>query len=435
MKGETTYSSSLISDPLHQDFCSSSLEVLSKVIQTCLGPRAKLKLLRHEEGGSAILTSSFRRLFHHLSVKNIFTKIVISTAKCQLKNFKAYLALVPPPSRILDDYNINMLNFEGAGVKESKLFRGILVPVSKIDANCFSNRNNKTGPYRLALFSTSLAGDADFPVKALEISGSFTALEIGLKHLEIIANKLILEKVHFVFCQKVIHPKVRKKLQKVGIFVLDRLGTEITKLIQFISGGCANASLVSDISYASLATCVVEQVGRKFYLRLEGGDVPFFTLVLGHCNAQAAAELQVVCGQAFSALFRILRSGKVCSGAGCAEIYTAHIWAAKVKEQSETIRDEVGCTLGQMRGASTAFLRSVTDACVAVHQGARLDFVTEHTHGHMWRAEEGQFPKQDDRCACARFCASGVDSGLFFRTSGFAGSTPGRPKTANLPIC
>ncbi|GIY30613.1 hypothetical protein CDAR_461231 [Caerostris darwini] len=131
---------------------------------------------------------------------------------------------------------------------------------------------------------------------------------------------------------------------------------------------------------------------------------------------------------AFSALFRILRNGKVCSGAGSAEIYTAHIWAAKVKEQSETLRDEVGCTLGQMRGASAAFLRSVTDACVALHQGARLDFVTEYTHGHLWRAGEGQFPKQDDRCACARFSASGVDSWAFLSDIEVRGLDPRAPE-------
>ncbi|GIY84585.1 hypothetical protein CEXT_676231 [Caerostris extrusa] len=81
-----------------------------------------------------------------------------------------------------------------------------------------------------------------------------------------------------------------------------------------------------------------------------------------------------------------------------------------------------------MRGASTAFLRSVTDACVALHQGSRLDFVTEYTHSHLWRAGEGQFPKQDDRCACTRLCASGVDSWAFLWDIGVRGLDPRAPE-------
>ncbi|GBN31265.1 McKusick-Kaufman/Bardet-Biedl syndromes putative chaperonin, partial [Araneus ventricosus] len=87
MEGASSRSSNLVFDPLHQDSFAASLKILIKVIGTCIGPRAKLKLLRHEEGGSVTLTSSSQRLFQLMSVKNIFSKIIISAAKSQLKSF------------------------------------------------------------------------------------------------------------------------------------------------------------------------------------------------------------------------------------------------------------------------------------------------------------------------------------------------------------
>ncbi|XP_055943009.1 molecular chaperone MKKS-like [Argiope bruennichi] len=509
MEVASSRSSNLIFDPLHQDSFTASLKILIKIIGTCIGPQAKLKLLRHEEGGSVILTSSSQRLFQFISVKNIFSKIIISAAKSQLKSFndgglfcvililktihhalssesplpiigtiyeyyatlyieclnytdnlcvrnvdfsnflhlrsivhsilsskpgcvltlenknhltnlilEAYLTIVPPPSTLLDDYNIRILNLESFNINHSKLFKGVLIPLSKVDGNCFQNKRNENGPFRIVLFTTSLAGDADLPVKHLEISTSFSVADFILKYLEGIIQKVILGKYDFLFCQKVIHPKLKKQLRNAGILFLDRLGVETTKYIQIISGGSANTSLASEISYGTVSSFKIEEIERKTFLLLNNEEIPVVSLVLGHYNAEASKELQVVCRQAISALFRILKSNRVCLGGGCTEVYTAHLWSTKVKSRWTTIQNEMGCTQGQLQESYSLFLKSVTDVCVANHQGSQLDFVTEHVHGHLWKMRDDQFPSGDDQCACGFNIASDIDSWSFLSDIG-----------------
>ncbi|CAL1278327.1 unnamed protein product [Larinioides sclopetarius] len=509
MEEASSRSSNIILDPLHQDSFAASLKILIKVIGTCIGPQAKLKLLRHEEGGSVTLTSSSQRLFQLMSVKNIFSKIIISAAKSQLKSFsdgglfcvllilrtihhalsieyplpvigtiyeyyanlyteclnhkdnlcvinvdfsnfwhlrsivhsilgskpgcvltsenknllaclilEAYLTIVPPPCTLLDDYNIRILNLESFNVNHSKLFKGALVPLSKVDASCFQNKKNGTGPFRIALFMTSLAGDAYLPIKNLEMSSSVSVANLILKHMEGIIKKVILEKPSFVLCQKVIHPKLKKLLQNSGVWTLDRLGTETTKYIQIISGGSANASLASEISYGSISSFEIQQIGGKTFLLLNSEETPVVSLVMGHYNAEASAELQVVCRQAISTLFHILQSNKICLGGGCTEIYTAHLWATKVKNLWSTIQNETECTLGQLQETFSIFLKSVTDISVAIHQGSQLDFVTEHVYGHLWKLRDGQFPSGMDHCACGQNVALDIDSWSFLSDIG-----------------
>ncbi|GFU24628.1 hypothetical protein NPIL_303661 [Nephila pilipes] len=494
-------SSALILDPLRKDPCASSMKTLIHIIQTCMGPRASLKLLQHHEGGGGILTSSSQRLLQILSVKDKISAFIISTAKTQLKKFNdnglcclflilksihhAVLTEYPLPiigalyshfsnlyieclnsasnlsivkidfpnleylrlivlsilnskqgcvltsknkdflaslileafvgnissNKLLSNFNTSIISMEGIDVNCSRLFQGVLVPISKEDANRHQKINKKIGPFRIALFITSLAGESDCPIKNIVTDSSFSVAQAKLNQLEKIIEKVIAEKIDYLFCQKVIHPYLKKKLQCAGIPFLDRLGTEVTKYIQFISGGWAITSLiVSEFSYGTISRSETVLIEGRNFLLFCSDDIPFFSLALGNYNVQSLSELQVVCQQIFNALYRVLCSRKVCYGAGCTEVYTAQLWAAKLKENSKFIQSEFGCTLGQLEFASSAFLKSVIDFCVALHQGTHLDFVTDSVHGHLWKIQDGQFPNKTDHCACGRHSALDIDS-------------------------
>ncbi|GFY69255.1 hypothetical protein TNIN_377541 [Trichonephila inaurata madagascariensis] len=499
-------SSNLTLDPLRKDPCLTSMKTLIKIIQTCVGPRASLKLLQHQEGGAGILTSSSQRLLPILSVKDRISAIIISTAKTQLKKcndnglccmflilksihhavltecrlpligalythlsniyieclntsnnlsvmsidfsdlkhlksivlsmlnskrgyaltsvnkdyiasliLKAFLGTIPS-NKLLRNINTRVISMEGRDVNHSRLFKGVLVPVSKEDANRFQK---EMGPFRIALFTTSLAGETDCPVKNIVIDSSFSVAKASLIQLEKTIEKVIAENVDFVFCQKVIHPYLKKKLQYAGISFLDRLGTETTKYVQFISGGNAITSLiVSEFSYGTLSRSEIVLIEERTFLLFSSDDTPFFSLALCNYNAQSLSELQVVCQQIFSALYRVLCKGKVCYGAGCTEVCTVQLWATKLKENSSSIQSEFNCTLGQLEFVKSAFLKSIIDFCVALHQGTHLDFVTEAVYGHLWEIKDGQFPNEMEHCACGRYSALGIDSWMFLSDIG-----------------
>ncbi|GFQ70877.1 hypothetical protein TNCT_384901 [Trichonephila clavata] len=417
-------SSNLILDPLRKDPFLMSMKALIKIIQTCMGPQASLKLLQHQEGGAGILTSSSQRLLPILSVKDRTSAFIISTAKTQLKKFndnglccmflilksihhavlteyclpligalythlsniyieclnssnnlsvmtidfsnlkhlksivlsllnskrghaltsinkdylaslilKAFLGTIPS-NKLLRNINTSVISVEGSDVNHSRLFKGVLVPVPKEDAIHFQKDHQEMGPFHIALFTTSLAGETDCPVKNIVIDSSFSVAKASLILLEKAIEKVIAENVDFVFCQKVIHPYLKKKLQYAGISFLDRLGTETTKYVQFISGGNAITSLiVSEFSYGTISRSDMVLIEGRTFLLFSSDDTPFFSLALCNYNAQSLSELQVVCQQIFSALYRVLCKGKVCYGAGCTEVSTAQLWATKLKEK------------------------------------------------------------------------------------------------------
>lgn len=502
-------SSNLILDPLRKDSCISSMKTLIKIIQTCIGPQASLKLLQHQEGGVGILSSSSQRFLHILSVKDRISAFIISSTKIQLKKFndnglccmflilksihhavlteyhlpligalyahfsniyieclnsvnnlsivnidfsnlkhlqsivlsilnskrgcaltsknkdflaslilKAFLGSISS-NKLLSNFNTSVIGMEGLDVNHSRLFKGVLVPVSKEDANRFQKDTHKAGPFRIALFTTSLSGETDCPVKNIITDSPCSLVKASLIQLEKIIEKVIIENIDIVFCQKVVHPSLKKKLQYAGISFLDRLGTEATKYVQFISGGNAIASLVvSEFSYGTLSRSEIILVEGRTFLLFASDDIPFFSLALGNYNAQSLSELQVVCQQIFNALYRVLCNRKVCYGAGCTEVYTAQLWTAKVKEHSSSIQSDFACTLGQIEIAKSAFLKSVIDLSVALHQGTHLDFVTDAVYGHLWKMKDGQFPNEMQHCACGRYSASGIDSWMFLSDIG-----------------
>lgn len=330
-------SSNLSSDPLRQPPTISSLQTLTLVLETTIGPAGKLKLLEN----SRELTSSSQRLLKNISIKNIISKIIVTTAKTQLGTFndgglfcallilklvcpvasdssrslplvgtlyekfsveflsllkwessfevnfsdlkhlksvvltvlsskpgcllsrwdrdhlcsllmRAFLDCVPSDggSAFIPDC-FRFLTVDGLPTKESRLLKGVLVQIPETDEKRFERGlAQKDGqPTKVALFTCSLAGDADWPVGGLETTSLDPVIDSTLKLLDNIVSQLVLDGINFVFCQKVVHPRMKKRLQKAGIMILDRLGSEASKCIQYISGNFLFPSVLLTVCY------------------------------------------------------------------------------------------------------------------------------------------------------------------------------------------
>ncbi|KAG8198148.1 hypothetical protein JTE90_006900 [Oedothorax gibbosus] len=487
-------SSNLSFDPLRDPSTVSSLQTLALIFETSIGPTGRLKLLEN----TRTLSSSSQRLISCISVKNIISKVVVSTAKNQLKSFndgglfcalltlklilpatadssrslplvgtlydifaKDFLCLLKESSGLEVDFsNLNHLKSvvltvlsskpgcllsrfdrdhicsiilkafldsiptDGKSVKivdsfrfvnidrlppiKSKLLKGALVQIPETDITFFKKLHQK-GPIKVALFTCSLAGDADWPVENLETTSLDLVVESVMRLLDNLVSKLVFDKVNLLFCQKVVHPRMKKRLQRAGILFIDRLGIEAAKCIQYISGGNSIASLFCELSYGTVPFVSIEQLGKNNFLLLSNDTVPLFTIVLAHYNEESLAELKVVCRQALDSLLRILRLPSVCFGGGCSDILTGLCLANKVKSNIDAIKREACCTFGEVLESLSTFLRAVVSTSVAIHNGKVLDFATENTHGHLWKLHEGHFPIAGSKCLCGSCDSASID--------------------------
>ncbi|XP_035217343.1 McKusick-Kaufman/Bardet-Biedl syndromes putative chaperonin-like [Stegodyphus dumicola] len=320
----------------------------------------------------------------------------------------AFLDVIPcNTAKTLDNYNIKLLRQEGFNVRQSKLYEGLLIKnTQEIYQQTCSVLNADFGALKIALFTISLAGDADFPVEKLEVNDAISVWESILSHLEKIASELISGKVNIVACQKVVHPRIRKRLEDANILVFDRLGNETTKYLQFISGGFSNCSLFSKLSFGLLTSIKQETVGKHSFFLLCNKDKPFKTFMICNYNEETLNEMQTVCQQVIDTLFRLLKKPRVCFGAGCTEMYLSSVVKEKVKERLDEIVKETECTHTQALEALYIFLKSIVDVSVSINQGSLLGFITETSHAHLWKIQNGKCPANNDKCMCGQYIAT-----------------------------
>lgn len=148
---------------------------------------------------------------------------------------KAFLNCIPSSSSDSCYKNINFITLESTSCDQSSLHEGLLLRLpeihQKINSSLYSNSKIK-----VVLYTSSLSGDADFPVDSVEVTDDVNVWETVLNNMKSALEKVIKAGIHILACQKVVHPSLRKQLEDSNVFVLDRLGHEAAKHLEFISG-------------------------------------------------------------------------------------------------------------------------------------------------------------------------------------------------------
>lgn len=94
------------------------------------------------------------------------------------------------------------------------------------------------GHIRTVLMGSSMAGDSDAFVDATyELHGHFSKESAVLNQLRRWIDSVISLKVGIVFCQKVIHPKLKEILESHDVITMERLGSRGAALVARLTGG------------------------------------------------------------------------------------------------------------------------------------------------------------------------------------------------------
>lgn len=140
--------------------------------------------------------------------------------------------------------SIQYLTLEGPPAGDSKLFEGILfqmpsIPIHKKDPisvkYCSDASENKH--VRIALVSVSMSGDSEeFSDATYEVVHMRDLAETVVEEMGRFVEKLIHLQIGLLACQRVLHPRLKRKLRESGVYVIDRIGATHIEALQKLSG-------------------------------------------------------------------------------------------------------------------------------------------------------------------------------------------------------
>ncbi|XP_066992929.2 molecular chaperone MKKS isoform X1 [Anabrus simplex] len=232
--------------------------------------------------------------------------------------------------------------------------------------------------------------------------------------------------VGIVACQKVVHSSIRMYLQRNNILLLERMGTELTRGVEKLSGAKPLSSLQKlSLQYLQSYVGHIESVSvmkqnKKQFILLEN-EHNVATVLLFAPSEEACSELKVVTDQALKALRQLIYSPCVTPGAGCAEACLAVLLQAQIFDaqnpsvfQPEQLRFAVG------------WLQRTLLITAGFKQTSTTSLSIDSIYYHLWQ--------QKIHCCCGLVAASQVedDRGQWIELNSSLGRGMLLPSSANL---
>lgn len=125
---------------------------------------------------------------------------------------------------------------ESQSVSDSAVFPGLLVDVPEMLQPKVIKRL-EPGPFKVVLFSTSLAGDnSEVGDVTLEVHGGLDPDSEVLQQLLRLGECIVKDNVTVFACQKVVHPVLQQYLREHGVIVMERLGLGLMEPFAQITG-------------------------------------------------------------------------------------------------------------------------------------------------------------------------------------------------------
>lgn len=147
---------------------------------------------------------------------------------------KMHLNCLPSCTSSIFHKNFNFVTLESAHCDKSCLYEGLLIRLSDIHVKKV-NFSTEQANVKIVLFSSSLSGDVEFPVGKVK-TRDIDVWDSVLSTMRNVVDTLIKSKINVLFCQKVIHPSIKKQLEDANVLVFDRLGHEAAKYLEYMSG-------------------------------------------------------------------------------------------------------------------------------------------------------------------------------------------------------
>ncbi|KPP79524.1 mcKusick-Kaufman/Bardet-Biedl syndromes putative chaperonin [Scleropages formosus] len=440
--------------PLTDSNVSQKLAVLHQILTSCLGPSGRLKQIHNDVGGHVLTTSTSSVLLKAVQLSHPVPKLLAAAVLNHTSRFgdcglfagvlcsallvEARRLMVEPPAvatvyRQLLGLCTTYLTQEDCSCKVRVEFsssrdlltltRSVLtskpacmltqveaehIVLQVVQAFLLTVPSSTTDVERLgadlrvALFSTSLAGDlAEEGDGSLEVHGETIVEEAVLQQLLELGEQLVTDGVRLLACQKVVHPVLRHMLRGRGLVVAERLGLALMEpFVQMTGMEKAEPAVLTSLSsaqpvatfqvavpfscYGCVGTLGVHRCGSRELLHLlPAGDPAVCTLVLCHRSETSLDELKVTCQTAEQVLRQTLKEPSALLGGGCTESHLASYIRHKSKTVVTQATSDLGCSRSDYLLAAEGFCHSLEATARALESDTTVSLM-DLCHAHRW---------------------------------------------------
>ncbi|PSN34750.1 hypothetical protein C0J52_21322 [Blattella germanica] len=293
---------------------------------------------------------------------------------------------------------------EGSEMK-SQIFSGILYQIKFEDTTILNNISRKQN-LNVLLFNIMLTEDETMKIsdyRSVKIEGPKYRNNFVEEALNLFDEAVKLD-IDIVACQKVIHPSLCLHLQRKGILVLERLGTDLTMALETFSGAIPISSIKhcpTDklCEFIGRIDCVKGlHYGDKQYVSLIKQDSTIATLLVHAPNEEAASELKVVIKQCLSTLNHLISNSEVIPGAGCFEMSVA----VRLLKQVRSNTEHSVCTRTQLNTCVRWMQMALLSAAGFSHENFSL-LTVDTMFGHLWKSSK-------ETCCCGLISTNMIET-------------------------
>lgn len=137
------------------------------------------------------------------------------------------------------EQNIHFICDDGHSVSCSKLIHGILLIGYRLPKKMKDNLAKVDTKIGVVVVTISMTGDTEEMIDTeYEVNDDISADDTMLRRIISYCDRCIEEDVQVIFCQKVIHPRVKSHLYKHNILAVDRVGAQMIPYIIKLTGKC-----------------------------------------------------------------------------------------------------------------------------------------------------------------------------------------------------
>ncbi|KAK3595554.1 hypothetical protein CHS0354_021663 [Potamilus streckersoni] len=312
-------------------------------------------------------------------------------AKLLLEVFLNILPKEGTLAYILD--NIHIIYSEGVCAEKSFCTDGLLIDfpeVSSLRVCKLSPRtvmHNGKKRVKVAIVIVSMSGDVEevMDTKYERESNLHPEMILFERHKEF-CTSLEKQDVGLVLCQKVIHPKLKSQLTQSGIIVVDRLGLQQTKLVLKLTDAVSIVSVLtrpSQEGFGYVDNMEHEILFNKSYLRMKRNDKTLSTLFLCHSEEEQLQEFKEVCHTVLTSLYQLLHHPYVLCGGGCWQTSLAQFIQWKVRDDMESLQQELECSSTVLSAAAQIFSNCLQKAALHSFHGDGDHMTDEYGHLHI----------------------------------------------------
>ena len=194
-------------------------------------------------------------------MKSIVRTVIQSKPLCKLNEEKlelisrlvieAFLGSVSDTYSNIGIDNVHILCREGSNIIESKLLTGLIIQAPELSKYksvklSLKRHENEGNRIKVAVVTVSMSGDMEeIPDTQLEVWNGVDLDSVLVEQEMTFCQQIVECGVGMLFCQKVVHPKLKLELRQSGVLVLDRLGLNMVGIVCKITGTYISDFLLS----------------------------------------------------------------------------------------------------------------------------------------------------------------------------------------------